>query len=352
MHVAELPQKDQLCATLKQLLAADVLAQAPRQTGERLLRRLSSDIRVVLLGPEAEGKSYLEQRLAALNLPRTALRNVGTETDFDFSQGEVCLWCTAEFGGDELALWQGAPDRLKDHSFLVPMATPETAAEQLSPARLDALGDVAAEEFFGLYPVVLPADPSAPCAAAEALMREVAQIVQRGDMADLDNVQMFLQMHQEAVGDLPPAPIEEVCKTPAPPPEPQAPTPQMTPPAPRPVERTERDDATSEALNQALQQALGKVRDNVVALEPLMTAGDEEELREIMAICERASAEVADVFADSPARAPAFITLRDEMQSAADKVLLMSLEGGVAPAIAAVTTVLQMRREIEVQIAC
>jgi hypothetical protein len=80
-------------------------------------------------------------------------------------------------------------------------------------------------------------------------------------------------------------------------------------------------------------------------------AQTDAEFSKILTICEETSSEIADVFSESRMSNSEFCMIKEEMLSAADKILLMSLEGGLAPAIAATTTILQIQRELEVHIA-
>lgn len=326
-----------LCGRLRHLLETAPLTKEARKVGERVLNRLSSDIRVVLLGPETFGKDYLQRVLVARALPRTDIRLVASGDHFNFQDADVCLWVTSGFARDEAEQWAPAPDQLKDHSFLVPVADKDSAAARFDAASLSVLGDIAAEEFFGLFPIVIDrtVQDQQPL-AVESLLREVANILRLGLQADADNAQMFLKLHQP--------------KGLAQPPRGAAPSRAVAMPMTAPAARGTPETGTE--ATEVYRKALGALRDRAAAFEPLMSAREDADVLRVLSICEETSAAVADVFQDSPLRDPAFIRIREEMLSAADKIMLMSLEGGVAPAVAAVTTILQIRREMEVQIAC
>lgn len=318
-----------ICQQLRHLLDAGTLVDEPRKTGERVLRRLSSDIRVVLLGPGTEGKDYLQEVLTARALPRTKVRLVAWGDDVNFQDADICLWVTSWFEHAEAEQWQSAPDRLKDHSFLVPTADTDTAVARFGRARLSALGDIAAEEFYGLFPIVTRVGATDPQRdRIEGLVREVANMVRLGLQADADNAQMFLRLHQGK---------------------------EVEPPQPAvsPLHPSTRDGPeTRDAVTEVYRTALDALRHHTEALAPLVTASEDTDVLRILSICQETSAAVADVFSGSALRDPDFVEIREDMLSAADRILLMSLEGGVAPAVAAVTTLLQIRREMEVQIAC
>jgi len=315
-----------ICRQLRHLLDAGTLADEPRKTGERVLNRLSSDIYVVLLGPATEGKDYLQEVLAARALPRTEVRLVPWGDDVNFQDADICLWVTSGFEHAEAEQWQSAPDRLKDHGFLVPTADTDSAFGQ---ARLTALGDIAAEEFYGLFPIVTGVGATDPqWDRVEGLVREVANMVRLGVQADADTAQMFLRLHQGKE---------------AAPPDPAVP--------PRPPSARDGPE-TREVVTGVYRTALDALRHHIAALAPLVTASEDADVQRILSISQETSAAVAGVFSSSPQRDPDFVEIREDMLSAADRILLMSLEGGVAPAVAAVTTLLQIRREMEVQIAC
>lgn len=324
-------ENSDLCRQIQHIVGAGILENGPQKTGERVLRRLISDIRVVLLGPEVAGKSYLHAAFAAQALPQTTVSLADPSQDYQLGGADVCIWCTSEFGHDEQDQWSETPDRLKDHSFLVPMATTETAATQHGQTQLNVLQDIATEEFYGLFPIVIgdQAD-GAENDAVQKLIREVEKLVQMGVAADAVNAQIFLERHQPKN-----APFGSINTN--------------SPPSPQPADVDIKKEQS--AVAEVYQRAHDTLRDKASKLAPLVSARSDDEFLQILAICEEASTEIADVFAEGRVGNPEFCMIKEEMLSAADKVLLMSLEGGLAPAIAATTTILQIQRELEVQIA-
>lgn len=310
-----------LRSELEHIAALGHLSKSAEDTARRLMRRLTTDIHIVLLGPETIGAAYLFDVLKSRALPRTDVQIVRFGAPFQFEQADLCIWCTTEFRAVEALFWDEAPDRLKDHSFLVPISDPAHAPHQFAPAQLDALGAVASEDFYGLFPVVMSQDAQGPqTSTVGALLEEVAQMVQRGLAADSDNARMFIELHRPKNSEIPP---------------PQsAPVPTQTP----------------EALK-VYETALEKIRTHTAGLQPFLSAETPDEFSQVLSICEAASSDVAEVFSKSRLPDPDFKMVKDDVLSAADTVLLLSIEGGCAPTTAAVTTLLQLRREMEMRLA-
>ena len=331
--MSETIRNTDLCGQLHNLLRAGTLEDEPQKLGERMMNRLMSEIRVVLLGPAVAGKDYLLEVLTVKALPQTSISVADQTSGFHFEDAEVCIWCTSGFGAEEADQWRDAPDRLKDHSFLVPIATFETTAERHGQAQLDVFEGIAAEEFHGLFPIVIgPQDANEEKNAVQKLIREVGNLVQSGLAADSDNAQLFLKMHHSKIPERSIQPADQ----------PRAPVPQSVG-----LGTTNEHSATLDVY----RKAYATLRDNATRLAPFTSANAESEYLQILEICEEASSEIADVVSESRLDNPEFGKIKDDIQSAADKILLMSLEGGMVPAITATTIILQIQRELEVQIA-
>lgn len=320
-------ERPRLRSELEQILAQGHLSKGAQDTARRLIRRLVSDIHIVLLGPDAVGAMYLHDVLQARALPRTDVRIVRFGSPFQFEQADMCIWCTTAFREGEALFWEEAPDRLKDHSFLVPISDPAHAPQQFAPAQLDALGAVASEDFYGLFPVVMSPDARGPqTATVDALLEEVAQMVRRGLAADSDNARMFVEIHRPK--DMVPTPLETL-------------PPERAPVATTPPE-----------VLMVYQSALEKMHQHIKGLAPFASARTPAEFSQVLSICEAASSDMAEVFSATRLPDPEFKLVKEDVLSAADTVLLLSIEGGCAPTTAAVTTLLQLRREMEMRIAC
>lgn len=326
--IADVPQiPDQL----RRLLEAGGLSDAAHRTGKRLLERLEADIRIVIAGPHATGRTVLFDILKAEALPRTSLTMQEEEADFHPEGADLCLWCTHSFDAEEQELWNRAPDRLKDHSLLVPMTDPENAPRHFSQAFLEALEQIAAEEFYGLFPVILPAQNAAePTAQITELLGEVAGIVHAGMLADADNAQMFLAAHASGTASAKVASSQ---------------------PVPAPVAALEKADLIVADDARAYQTTIDALRHHLDGLAPFLHSLTDTDSERILGLCETAATAASEAFLTADPEAAAAHDLGNSLQAAADDILLLSLEGGVSPAITAVTTLLQIKRSLEVEIA-
>ena len=67
--------------------------------------------------------------------------------------GQVTVWCSENFGPEEQAIWNTAPEATKDHGFLALTMADRLLMKNLLIPRIQDLGSVVSEEFLGLYPV-------------------------------------------------------------------------------------------------------------------------------------------------------------------------------------------------------
>lgn len=82
-----------------------------RNRAKALYDRLTMPVRVAVAGPDA---NIAAQVIAAL--PDDAPLLVRTDT---VESADVAIWCTVNFGQDEVAFWDAAAPNLQDHSLLV-----------------------------------------------------------------------------------------------------------------------------------------------------------------------------------------------------------------------------------------
>ena len=330
-------QDPDLLMQLQNMLAGGGLTQDTVTKGERLLQRLSSAVRVVLMGPEGAGKAELYRALMATPLEDTVISVSPGADEIPFGQADICVWCTSDFGTSEAMQWQNAPDRLKDHSFLVPIAGLTPALPGFTTEQLDVLGDVAAEEFHSMFPVTL--GPQNKDSTLQALTTEIARLVKSGRVADRDNVAFFLTTHRPD----PKAPSALTAQDP----EADSPVQMVDVAMPSDLGAQVDDGASGEIYHRAFNY----ICDHAADLPTVVPTEDAAEISLVLSICQETSEAVAEMFSDSQATDPDFLLVKEDVLCAADKLLLMSMESGVAPAIAAVTTLLQTRREMQARIA-
>ncbi|MFD1157902.1 hypothetical protein [Roseovarius aestuarii] len=325
--------------TLQDILASGMLTEHIQKIGEALLHRLSSPVRLVLMGPDSDNKQRVHEMLTAHAIPETIISELALGSQVDFGQADICLWCTSEFGSTEYQVWQDAPDLLKDHSFLVLLATPETAASVFSEDQLDALGDIAAEEFHSLFPITLEPQPTYPSAALDALVVEIAKLVKSGRVADHDSAEFFVRTHRGVLAG------SSTAGNHAPDtgPQPSPPTAEVLPEAVEPT--------CDEAPVELYRKAFDHICKCASQLSSPACTDASDDFSDILSICHQTCETVADMLSESASDAPDFLLLKEDVLRSADKLLLMSLESGVAPAISAVTTLLQTRREMATRMA-
>lgn len=239
---------------------------------------------------------------------------------------DMVLWCTDAFAGVEATQWSAVPDALKDHSFLVYLAS----ARPLLRDRLKRLRAVGQSDFYRLETVDLrrPHETGAPSLLAELLI-----LARRGKSAEVDNIALFVKAHCSHIPHPPPQEhnIESTPSNPA------------IASAPEPVK--------NEPLQALYRDALSLVRTQAQNLvNPLPQESDDDTAR-VLQICAEAAESVAALFEAFEDTDPAYCFVKEEVLSTADRLLLMSMEQGLGPATDAATTLLQMRRDFDFQIA-
>lgn len=297
---------------LEALLESGSLPATQQEVGARLLARLTSDVEVVLAGPLEATKTQLAAAFQAHKLARAHVRVLPWPQQEPI-RGDLCIWCTTGFDEEEQNRWTDAPERLKDHSFLVPVLPDSFAAGDLQ--RLEGIAE---QEFFGFLPV--PYDESLsqiPGKNLRALLQEVQRSVESGCAADEDHAQMFLSQHDPSHARVVPA----------------------------------QDPGDGPAQGSPFASALHIMQQHIEDLAGVMEPQTDDDCDMILTLCSEAAEAVTDFFQTSGGASEVSEAFLEDLQSATDRVVLLSLEGGVTPTLMAVTTVLQMRRELETRIA-
>lgn len=311
--------------SLQALLQTGGLPYAVQTAGQRLLKTLSAQTRILIAGPESAGRDFLVTALCAQALPGTVLRVADSLASFDSAAADICIWCTAEFTPAEAQLWYAVPNVLKDHSFLVPVADPSTLSHRLDDAQLAFLEGVAAEEFYGLFPIVITAQGEANQAdTSAALLHELKVMLSWEHAAQVDNALAFVDIYSGEATQPVAALIESAGQVSSP---------------------------GGEPLQQSVRAGLAAISAHARNLAPELATENPATWTRILAACAAAAEDLAEAL-QSPLPAgrvcPDLVPLHEDARAAADNILLLSMEGGLAPTITAVTTLLQMRRALEV----
>ncbi|MEM1073582.1 MAG: GTPase domain-containing protein [Pseudomonadota bacterium] len=309
----------------------------------------SSVTRLFTLGSEGETATLLPETVAVR--PLTAMSTVhaqlidwfssSRETDFAV-QGEralqvadVVVWCTQDFGAEEMAVWSKAPDALKDHSMLVLTKADVLGAEGVLKARVERLQAIVQDEFHSLFPVavsslapylensnIIPEEvfrASGVCALSEALQG----IVSSGQRADLDSAILFLD-RQGMMLDAPFSPGEQ-----------------------RPPQYHTPDTARSNLQHPVFVKARDAVLARALDLAEIGFDAAQGDLEEVFELCGAISEELIESLRDQAFGDSDAAHWCEAFEEAHDKIVLISVENDTRSAADAVTVLLQLRRDLE-----
>ena len=314
----------EVLAALQVLLRSGRLSADAHDEGTGVLAAIASKTRLLIAGPESAVRDALANAICARAMPDIELFVADTPAGFDPNGADICIWCTAVFSAAEVQVWQPLPDRLKRLSFLVPVADVTTLPERLSEGQLADLKIIAAKEFHGLFPIVLGAERGSQNAELSSiLLREIESMVCALRLASYEEAQKFLASSDDEV-PMPEAEPNTVAET--------------------------GQGSDEVATQNAAQQALSILAEYTSDLAPEIVDDDPEVLGYILTNCVAAAdalAEAMQAHLDAVA-SHELILLSEDARTAADHILLLSVEGGLTQTICAVTTLLQLRRELEV----
>ncbi|MEM7752158.1 MAG: hypothetical protein AAF230_02025 [Pseudomonadota bacterium] len=319
--------------------------------------------------------------------------------DWVVRRTDIALWCTQEFGKREQEIWRRVPDSLKDHAFLVLSKADELSAQKVLRQRVSSLETVVAEEFHSLFAVAtLQAlrayakgavdDALFHASGGGALTSEVLRHAERGRRADFDSAHMFLARYQsetsaETVADAKQGqtrrtsePVRRVSSKPRPVSKRETPVSRPTSvmptrptsvnttrpdvvsaPAPAPVSKPAPVAATAlpkapKVENVALfSDGIRFLRRRGDSLTETAEALGEGAASGLMDHCVSAVEHLVDLFSQDESGCDAADAFIDELAEAQDMMVLMQVEDGDGPAADAVTLLLQLRRDMETQLA-
>lgn len=318
------------------------------------------------------GAAFLKIELPAEILKRINLLEVVTNSsigeiesavDWAVRRTDIALWCTQAFGADEQSIWSRVPDSLKDHAFLVLTKADELSAEKVLSKRVANLESIVAEEFHSLFAVATlqavraNSEDSADKAkfhasGGEALTSEVLRHAERGRRADFDSAHMFLARYQVQDGN----PVRRTSK----PRVDEVPV-KVTDATAGKIETPEVKTAAPPAQIVAAAPKVQNVALFTEATRFLKRRGDglseaakslgEGNVKPMIEQCVDAVEHLVDLFSHDESGCEAADAFIDELAEASDMMVLMQIEDGDAPAADAVTLLLQLRRDMEMQLA-
>ncbi|MEM6635181.1 MAG: hypothetical protein AAF667_04750 [Pseudomonadota bacterium] len=282
------------------------------------------------------------ERLRSISLlevvAEESLRDQRAALTWASKRADIALWCTHSFHDAEQRLWISAPDRLKDHSFLLLTRADEFAAAGNLRQRLDTLAETGSHEFYSIMPLaaeqalaaIMDADTQGANAlgvsGGQALLDAIDAEMTQGRRGDLDSALMLLSRFEPvaSAGGATITHIEDARAT---------------------------AEAEKTRLDPADKQTLHSVLERIEAVSADIAGGDDTGAEELVStILERASGlaeELAEELVENGGRAEAVQSLAEDFQDASEMLLLMQLENAAGPAADAACLLLQLRREVE-----
>ena len=166
-------------------------------------------------------------------------------------RSDVALWCTKEFTDAEQTIWAQMSDLTKDHAFLMLTRADERQADGSFDATMNVLRAVAKDEFNQILPIATTTAIAArqPDGSVDknkmrqsgglALISAVLKQVEQGRQSAVDMADVLLAQNAEALA----AATEDAAPAPAPEPEPEV----APEPAPAPAPEPEQPPAVEDA---------------------------------------------------------------------------------------------------------
>ncbi len=321
--------------------------------------------------------AFLQVELPAPLLRTVSLLEVVTDggypelnsgVEWALRRTDIALWCTQEFGALERKVWANVPDSVKDHAFLVLTKADVLSAERLLSNRVAQLQEIVAEEFHSMYALAsLQAikaqsadgvnDAMFRASGGEALTNAVLQHADRGRRADLDSAHMFLARHENGGEALRvrSRTTQPVKTDPSPPPLPspsvQAEVADVAEKVEDPVP-TPKVETAPKVENVALfTDAIRYLKRRGDSLGDALAETIPGETKIMIDQCVDAVDHLTDLFSQDETGCEAADAFIDELAEATDVMVLMQVEDGDAPAADAVTLLLQLRHDMEMQLA-
>jgi hypothetical protein len=294
--------------------------------GSRIMARLETPVKVMVIGRQGVGKSLLCNLLSRQSdfadcVFSELLIPTGGADGFDaLHQADIALWCGQKFGAADLAIWSGVPDSLKDHSYFVLTKADTLAVQGQLQSTLAAVGDAAADDFLGVFPVATlraeteshpdatQAGPAFRSSGAAALVAAISRQLAQARGALRDGALVFLDRYE---------PISQVAKV------------------------TGQDDQPS-----PWGLPFAYLQERAQELAAVQSLDDTEKVRQVIDHCCATADGLADLVSAVPTLSDLQPALVQEMMTVSDMMILMQQEGDVQSAIDAMALLLQLRRDI------
>jgi hypothetical protein len=279
---------------------------------------------------------------------------------------DVALWCTAAFDDEEHRIWSTMPDIMKDHAILMLTKADVQAAAGTLADTMAHLQAVARDEFnqtlaISATSAIAARNPDGSVdkdqmrsSGGMALIAAVLKQVEMGKQSAVDMADVLLHQHADVLAA---APVDEV------PPAPEAeaePAPQAEPVAAEvpPVVEAKPAPATATAsgLKPATRTAYVHVVTHIAARSRTLLALAQSKggaaASEVISMTVEEVQWLTDyLYENGEEGDPALDRARDMAFDAADMVQLMQMEKDDGAAIDAVTVLLQVKHELQADLA-
>ena len=317
----------EIIGLLDQLGRSADLPVRQRDTAKRLHARLNAPVRVGVFGAVLGQSDALFQGLISAVGDKAVATTADTIQTDDlaiinrhacvgsqlFADMDIALWPSTNFDAAEAAIWSAASDRLKDHSFLIALYENGAPALDANCTWIDAAFDDFSE--FLALPVHNNTAQAAPLLAA--LIKQA----RRGRQADHDSAEMLLEAFRDKIVFT--APIVAVAPVAA---------------------------KTALVRTDVWQRASDALKSGGKELSSLSSSGDFPNPSAVLAVCIAASETLSDIFFIGTEDSPVQRRFREDVLLAADNIVLMSCEDNAASAIDATMTLLQLQKDIQLQL--
>lgn len=272
---------------------------------------------------------------------------------------DVALWCSQSFGQTEQQLWDAAPDKMKDHAFLLLTKADVLSASGSLNNTLSDVRDQSADQFKEILAIatldaIAARGPDGridkekmTASGGRALIAAILHEVELGRQAAKDQAELLLNRYPPAEAASAAAPAQQAdqpAQTDASPqgPVPQDPVPQDSaePVTLHPATRAAYEDAV-ERLSQTGQRfAEDLANTGTVDATRLM----DETVSSVQWLCDYLSE-------NGEAGDPALIQMRNTAFDAADLMQLMQMENETTAVTESLSVVIQLKREMEAGLA-
>lgn len=298
---------------------------------------------------------------ALIELPDEALKNqsfteVSLAGSFEYQRdlfqkivkmGQVTIWCSEAFDPNEQAIWNTAPDSIKDHSFLALTMADRLSMKNLLVEHIQKLSPIVSDEFLGLYPVATlqaiaarseienPQQDLWASSGGKDLVLAVQDQVNRGRSAEFDRASMLLAQFANDV--------ETISKPDAKQAPPEAGSGAATKTASEAESPRTGADDTGIGIFDQIYACLQRCADQLLAS---MGASGKVNPEEIIDRCCKAISEISALLEMEDAGEGTVSHILNDIRNGEEMLLLLQVEQGTKAAEDAVVLMLQLKKEI------